>query len=801
MPNPDVAAALAGVDAARKASGGAAPTPLPKSKKSTTTPSTGSTSTPATGTKTPPKPKKPTRPSVKRVSALTIADPKVERPNGMTYHSRLVGDHSDVAMLRTARERNIPVLLDGPPGTGKLLPLDTPIPTPDGWTTMGDIQPGDVVLGRDGLPTNVTFVSEVEDTPVLYDITFSDGSVVTACADHQWTVTTRDQRLATRTKQQRRYRREAIEKRQMLIQELAASDDLPKRMTASELLEFVGSIDNLPWSHSKSLLNFLMRSEVPNVVEVHEITYQVNRTKAVRSSDTPVTMFDSVPALEAMASSNRHAFTWVGSDPLPECVLTTQQMVDQGVVKESASETRSNFSVRMHEPLELPHRDLTIDPYVFGVWLGDGHVEFNLAASITSEDPQIVNEVIKAGYDLYGITVDDRSNAFEFSFSGLGRDLTTAGITHKRIPTEYLRASKEQRLALLQGLMDTDGSISRNGTCELALSDPILAADAEELIHSLGIKVSRKIGDSGYRNSDGDYVACEDRHRMVFTTTTPVFRLERKARHTPKAVRPTQNFLYVTDITPAPTRPGKCIQVDNADRMYLCERSMIPTHNTALCEASWPDLVTFSCTGDTEVRDLVGTWVPNEDGDGYEWVPGPVQIAAEEGRPLLLDDATLASPQVLAVIYPLMDGRGEIRVAENPKLGVIKAKEGFYVIAAHNPGVHGAILTEALASRFILRVNVSTDYELARTLGVNSGVVSVAENLSAKVTAGEINWAPQLRELLGYKNVADALGDDIALANLLGQCPEEDRPVAASVIRDRMGRTVKVLSLGEQITV
>lgn len=86
--------------------------------------------------------------------------------------------------VRTAQH----LVFAGPPGTGKLLPLDTPIPTPSGWTTMGEIEPGDRVLGRDGLPTTVVFVSDVEDEPILYDITFSDGRVITACADHQWTV-------------------------------------------------------------------------------------------------------------------------------------------------------------------------------------------------------------------------------------------------------------------------------------------------------------------------------------------------------------------------------------------------------------------------------------------------------------------------------------------------------------------------------------------------------------------------------------------------------------------------------------
>ena len=68
---------------------------------------------------------------------------------------------------------------------GKDLPLTTPIPTPDGWSTMGELRPGDQVLGADGKPTRVVFKSEVMRT-TNYVLTFSDGTQVIAGEDHQW---------------------------------------------------------------------------------------------------------------------------------------------------------------------------------------------------------------------------------------------------------------------------------------------------------------------------------------------------------------------------------------------------------------------------------------------------------------------------------------------------------------------------------------------------------------------------------------------------------------------------------------
>lgn len=83
------------------------------------------------------------------------------------------------------------------PGVGKALALDTPIPTPTGWTTMGDIKAGDKVLGLDGKPTTVTFATDVMHDHACYNVTFSDGETIVADADHRWITETRASRKAT----------------------------------------------------------------------------------------------------------------------------------------------------------------------------------------------------------------------------------------------------------------------------------------------------------------------------------------------------------------------------------------------------------------------------------------------------------------------------------------------------------------------------------------------------------------------------------------------------------------------------
>ncbi|HEX6595347.1 MAG TPA: DnaB-like helicase N-terminal domain-containing protein, partial [Acidimicrobiales bacterium] len=78
------------------------------------------------------------------------------------------------------------VIVGGRPGTGKALALDTPIPTPAGWTTMGDLQAGDRVLDGHGQPCAVTYATPVMDGRPCFEVVFDDGSTLVADADHQW---------------------------------------------------------------------------------------------------------------------------------------------------------------------------------------------------------------------------------------------------------------------------------------------------------------------------------------------------------------------------------------------------------------------------------------------------------------------------------------------------------------------------------------------------------------------------------------------------------------------------------------
>jgi nitric oxide reductase NorQ protein len=212
---------------------------------------------------------------------------------------------------------------------------------------------------------------------------------------------------------------------------------------------------------------------------------------------------------------------------------------------------------------------------------------------------------------------------------------------------------------------------------------------------------------------------------------------------------------------------------------------------TALAEAAFGDaLETVLGSGDTEVSDLVGGYVQTPSG-GFEWIDGPLIRAAENGVPLLIDEIGLIDPKVLSIVYGLMDGRREYTVTANPERGTVKAKDGFYVIAATNPNAPGVRLSEALLSRFAVHAEMTTDWGLSKKLGVPAPIVTAAQNLAKKQVQGEVSWAPQMRELLAYRDLAKTFGTKFAVANLLAAAPEMDRPIVADVLTRVTGEECK----------
>jgi phage terminase large subunit GpA-like protein len=158
--------------------------------------------------------------------------------------------------------------------------------------------------------------------------------------------------------------------------------------------------------------------------------------------------------------------------------------------------------------------------------------------------------------------------------------LGTIGDSRKRVPLGYLRGSKEQRIALLQGLMDTDGHArAADGLCVLTTSAPALAAGYRDLLSGLGVKWTCKETTPTYSHRGEKRTSGRTAFRFEFHATFPVFRLRRKLeRQKPAALRSCRR--HIVAVEPVESVPVKCITVESVSHLFLVGPQMIPTHNS-----------------------------------------------------------------------------------------------------------------------------------------------------------------------------------------------------------------------------
>lgn len=530
------------------------------------------------------------------------------------------------------------LLILGGSGSGKALGVSQPLPVPvserfpNGWATVGELVEGDSVISPSGGLTEVRSFTPVREE-MLYDIVLDDGQVIRAGAHHMW-------KVLDGAARKQRGRFDATERDRVLaeanrLDELAAVIGPEVGGSLGQIAELSGltegvirSAGAVPTALSRTVLvdtgrsarvyemdtvlayakkaaqrngKFVFRGHVYTGLDLDDLELggtwlslrniadafvkgessrddrdaakQVVQRSGAAARDgkmrMPVPFYPADEVLHIVAAYFR------GQDAAsrglaPETIVTTNDMLARGVLNERGEH---NFSFEVAPAFDGAEIPLPVDPYVLGAWLGDGSSASNIVSGI---DHEIINEIRKAGYD-----VSRTSREVSWGIRGLIPGLRELGVfKNKHVPATVLRASKAQRFAVLQGLMDTDGTISKSGNCEISLSDGRLATDTLELIRGLGIKASMSTVPAGYRRSDGEYVKCKDRNRIKFTTAQPVFRLPRKLERIPTTVRKTTRRLYVTEIREAGVHAARCLRLAEADHMHLAG-SFVSTHNSA----------------------------------------------------------------------------------------------------------------------------------------------------------------------------------------------------------------------------
>ncbi|MEV4575256.1 replicative DNA helicase [Nonomuraea jabiensis] len=509
------------------------------------------------------------------------------------------------------------------PAIGKALALDTPLPTPTGWTTMGEVQVGDELMGADGRPTRVVAATEVMHDRPCYEVEFSDGTVIIADAQHQWRTSTRAARKARQAGQSFYWSPEAIRRVREAFEAAQADPDRP--VTHRQAVETVGE----EFSHVLRVVakDVATLGKVPAVAGGPEGRGRVRPTVAYPAATLFGCLYERVVTPKNAAAVARH-----------KDIVTTEEIA--ATLRCSSSDGRPNHAVAVCAPFALEEADLPLSPYLLGVWLGDGH---SACARFSTVDPEIIASleaegvrVSRAGASIsYQISLPEPAplqsrscivcgTAFvpktsqvrtcgrscggraRFVSAPVGRPtcpdcggpssglrrcqachdtqgsvqgiLRALGVLNdKHIPAGYLRASERQRRDLLAGLLDTDGYVNSHGQVQFAVTNRRLAHDVYELILSLGYKATMRTKPVKGRTEESS--TC---YMINFTPSDPVFRLSRKAERQVRAANPATRVRYIVDVRPIDSQPVRCVEVDNADHMYLAGKACIPTHNSTL---------------------------------------------------------------------------------------------------------------------------------------------------------------------------------------------------------------------------
>lgn len=256
--------------------------------------------------------------------------------------------------------------------------------------------------------------------------------------------------------------------------------------------------------------------------------------------------------------------------------LTTRELLDipltagRRKTEKNPKGQENRVWIPLPHAVKYPVQDLPVDPYTLGLAIGDGSMARDTGYcrlyGHIDDLPYLIKHIPT---ECGEILVDTRfPNVGRVGLKGLGPKLKALGLNchgdDKYVPAQYKIGSVEQRLSLLQGLMDTDGTVYTNGCTAFTSNSLQLIKDVQELVWSLG-------GSATFSPMDGAY-------RCNIRLNLPLFRLPRKAER--------QHFncldrVPLVAIEPIAQEPSQCLMVGTPRRTFLAGDYVV-THNTTV---------------------------------------------------------------------------------------------------------------------------------------------------------------------------------------------------------------------------
>ncbi|MEV6068145.1 replicative DNA helicase [Nocardia sp. NPDC052001] len=450
-------------------------------------------------------------------------------PTGFTELDELTnGLHAGQMIIVAAR-----------PGVGKALALDTPLPTPTGWTTMGEVQVGDLLLDANGNPTRVVAATEIMSGRPCYEVEFSDGTVIVADEQHQWLTDTRASRKSAQ----------------------AAATGYNRTRNQRTFAEVRTTAD----------ISATLRCETAD----RRLNHSVNNAAPLRLPERELL----VPPYTLGA--------WLGDGTSAAAQLTTAdpeilgRIEDEGIVTVQSKSAALRYQLRLPAEDAIPARECV----VCGIEFIPFTSEVRTCGQSCGGKARFVSAAVPAptcavcGGPSIGLRMCQTCRSTVGSVQARLRTIGVLG--NKHIPVDYLRASETQRRALLAGLLDTDGTVTKGGSVQFAVTSERLVRDVEELIVSLGYRCQLSTKRVRGRTEESSTA-----YTLTFQTEDEVFGLSRKEllhkkrRGAVNTARSSSRF--IVDVRPVASVPVRCVEVANIDHLYLAGRAMVPTHNSTL---------------------------------------------------------------------------------------------------------------------------------------------------------------------------------------------------------------------------
>lgn len=583
-------------------------------------------------------------------------------------------------------------IIAGGTSTGKSFLHKTPIQTPTGKITMGDIKVGDRIFDHNGNVHNVTnkFLQKPRQ---VYAVKFSTGNTEYVDIEHNWLVSTHVSRKANVYRKNAKENKGGYDRKTKIssekiahIEEVVRNKEYPEFVSVGQLEKLV----DFAISQKASLMKKLIDNGCVVDSTVRRKKYYVEKSLSVILAYSKETLNDQ-----------RHL--------IPDLwqVKTTGEMLEEGVyIKTSKNAGRYNFRVpKLAKAVEYENslgvNDFEIHPYLLGLWLGDGDSKSGVIAGDKDDIKKYSNILSKEGISFSGKSgelrhrVAIRDIPMTTALRKMNLIQTEKGKSKKHVPDKYLYASADVRREIVAGLLDSDGyALTKSAGWEFCNTNRQLIDDFIQLVSSLGYRAN--VSNERYKTytHNGETLRTKTPSWVVTVITEDALaKLPRKvAKHTevktlyPLKPEDTENVSIVS-IEPVEGRIEEmsCITVDSPDSTYLVGNHFTTTHNTSMLNA---------LTGFYPEHSRILTLE-----DNLEMKPNPKKLIAApmETKPPAPDNVNDSGVTMRSLVHSAMQMRPDVLI-----IGEVTDAAAYDLCQALNTGHAGASTFHANSSQLAI---------------------------------------------------------------------------------------------------